>query len=70
LGVSKSSDIFHFDQVDRRPVQLERLTSLEVTAVSNTLTHEPGALFPIAGPALHHHHITHGRLGGARHAHA
>jgi tyrosinase len=55
---------------DRSAVPIERFPSLEVTAVSNTLTHEPGALFPIAGLAELHHHITHGRLGGARHAQA
>jgi len=55
---------------DRSAVPLEKLTSLEVTAVSNTLTHEAGALFPIAGPAKLHPHITHGRLGGARQAQA
>jgi len=55
---------------DRSAVALERFPSLEVTAVSNTLTHEPGSLFPIAGLAELHHHITHGRLGGARQAQA
>ncbi|KAI9508872.1 photo-regulated tyrosinase [Russula earlei] len=55
---------------DRSPIDLERLPSLEITAVSNVLTHEPGSLFPISRHREFHHHITHGRLGGARRAHA
>ncbi|KAH9988351.1 hypothetical protein BJV77DRAFT_1061440 [Russula vinacea] len=56
--------------VDRTSVELERLASLEVIAVSNPLTLAPDSLFPTVGETEHHHHVTHGRLGGARHAHA
>jgi len=36
------------------------------------MTHTPGHLFPIqvAGGSRHHHEITYGRQGGARHAQA
>ncbi|KAI9508870.1 photo-regulated tyrosinase [Russula earlei] len=57
-------------RVQGRAVHLERLPSLEVTVSQTTLTHEPGALFPIPGEPLYHHHITFGRPGGARHAQA
>jgi hypothetical protein len=36
-------------QVDRTPIKPERLASLEVVVVSNTLTPEPGYLFPTIG---------------------
>ncbi|KAI9443337.1 photo-regulated tyrosinase [Lactarius indigo] len=49
-------------------VALDRLPSLEVTVAAIPLTHEPGAIFPIAGEPHYHHHITHGRPGGARQA--
>ncbi|KAI9433243.1 hypothetical protein BJY52DRAFT_1132323, partial [Lactarius psammicola] len=51
-------------------VALDRLPSLEVTVAAIALTQEPGAIFPIAGDPHYHHHITHGRTGGARHAQA
>jgi len=54
--------------VDRTPVPVEKLASLEVVAVSNTLTLEPEADFPTVGEPQHHHQVTHGRLGGARQA--
>jgi len=54
--------------VDRTEVDLSRLPSLEVTVVSTPLTQAPGAIFPIPGDQQYHHHITHGRPGGARHA--
>jgi len=57
-------------QVDRSPIALDTLPSLEVTVSSTLLTHEPGSVFPIAGEPQYHHHITHGRQGGARHAQA
>ncbi|KAI0288602.1 tyrosinase [Russula brevipes] len=52
--------------VDRSAIELEKLPSLEVTAVSNTLSHEPGAVLPTVGEPQHHHHITFGRRGGSR----
>jgi len=55
---------------DRTPVAVERLPSLEVTVVQTPLTQEPGSVFPTIGEPLYHHHITHGRPGGARHAQA
>ncbi|KAH9080397.1 photo-regulated tyrosinase [Lactarius deliciosus] len=54
----------------RTAVELDRLPSLEVTVAAIPLTQEPGAIFPIAGDPHYHHHITHGRQGGARHAQA
>lgn len=57
-----------FLQVDRTPVPIEKLASLEVIAVSNTLTLEPDAHFPTVGDQEHHHQVTHGRPGGARQA--
>ncbi|KAF8263973.1 tyrosinase [Lactarius quietus] len=56
--------------VDRTAVELDRLASLEVTVAAVPLTQELGAIFPIAGEPKYHHHITHGRLGGARQAQA
>ncbi|KAN0140456.1 Common central domain of tyrosinase domain containing protein [Lactarius tabidus] len=55
---------------DRTAVELSRLPSLEVTVAAISLTQQPGAVFPIAGEPQYHHHITHGRLGGARQAQA
>ncbi|KAF8263972.1 tyrosinase [Lactarius quietus] len=55
---------------DRTEVPLDRLTSLEVTVAAIPLTQQPGAIFPIAGEPQYHHHITHGRPGGARQAQA
>lgn len=55
---------------DRTAVALDKLPSLEVTVAAIALTQEPGAIFPIAGDPQYHHHITHGRTGGARHAQA
>ncbi|KAI0251651.1 photo-regulated tyrosinase [Lactifluus subvellereus] len=55
---------------DRTAIAVERLPSLEVNVVQTTLTQEPGSVFPIAGEPHYHHHITHGRPGGARHAQA
>jgi tyrosinase len=55
---------------DRTAVPLDRLPSLEVTVAAISLTQEPGAIFPIAGDPQYHHHITHGRAGGARQAQA
>jgi tyrosinase len=55
---------------DRTAVPLDRLPSLEVTVAAISLTQEPGAIFPIAGDPQYHHHITHGRTGGARQAQA
>jgi len=55
---------------DRTPVAVERLPSLEVTVVQTSLTQEPGSVFPATGEPEYHHHITHGRPGGARHAQA
>lgn len=52
----------------RTAVELDRLPSLEVTVAAIPLTQEPGAVFPIAGDPHYHHHITHGRQGGARQA--
>ncbi len=57
-------------QADRTGVEPSRLPSLEVTVVATPLTHAPGSLFPIPGDPKYHHHITHGRPGGARHAQA
>jgi tyrosinase len=54
--------------VDRTPVPIEKLASLEVVAVSNTLTQEPDAHFPTVGEPVHHHQVTHGRPGGVRQA--
>ncbi|KAI0270058.1 hypothetical protein BC834DRAFT_841744 [Gloeopeniophorella convolvens] len=51
---------------DRTAVEADRLPSLEVTVSSTLLTQEPGTHFPIAGDPQYHHHITHGRQGGAR----
>jgi len=53
---------------NRSAVDLSRLPSLEVTVSSTLLTYTPGAGFPEAGEPHYHHHITHGRQGGARHA--
>jgi len=53
---------------DRTAVALDRLPSLEVTVSATPLTQEPGAVFPVAGDPQYHHHITHGRPGGARQA--
>ena len=58
------------DQSDRTAVELSKLSSLEVTVAAISLTQQPGAIFPIAGEPQYHHHITHGRLGGARQAQA
>jgi tyrosinase len=55
---------------DRTAVELARLPSLEVTVATVSLTQQPGAIFPIAGEPQYHHHITHGRPGGARQAQA
>jgi tyrosinase len=55
---------------DRTAVDLARLPSLEVTVAAIPLTQQPGAVFPIAGEPQYHHHITHGRQGGARQAQA
>jgi len=55
---------------DRTAVALDRLPSLEVTVAVIPLTQEPGAIFPVAGDPQYHHHITHGRPGGARQAQA
>jgi tyrosinase len=52
-------------KVDGTPAEL---TSLEVTVISTPLSLPPGAEFPVPGDAQHHHHITHGRQGGSRHA--
>jgi tyrosinase len=57
-----------FCQVDRTPIEIGRLSSLEIVVVSNTLTYEPGSVFPTVGEPEYHNHITHGRPGGARHA--
>ncbi|KAI0297678.1 photo-regulated tyrosinase [Russula brevipes] len=55
---------------DRTAVPVAKLPSLEVTIVQTPLTHTPGAVFPTLGDQVYHHHITHGRPGGARHAQA
>ncbi|KAI0297681.1 tyrosinase [Russula brevipes] len=54
--------------IDRSVIELEKLPSLEVTAISNTISQEPGAVLPSVGEPHHHHHITFGRLGGSRQA--
>ncbi|KAH9980083.1 hypothetical protein BGW80DRAFT_1220970 [Lactifluus volemus] len=56
--------------VDRSAVSLDQLPSLEVTVASTPMTKPPGSIFPVAGRPQYHHHITHGRQGGARHAQA
>ncbi|KAH9980147.1 photo-regulated tyrosinase [Lactifluus volemus] len=56
--------------VDRSAISLDRVPSLEVTVASTTLTRPPGSIFPVPGEHHYHHHITHGRQGGARHAQA
>jgi len=55
---------------DRTAVELSRVPSLEVIVAAVPLTQQPGAIFPIAGEPQYHHHITHGRPGGAHHAQA
>jgi tyrosinase len=55
---------------DRSAVPLDKLPSLEVTVASVVLTQQPGDIIPAAGEPQYHHHITHGRQGGAHHAHA
>ncbi|KAH9980146.1 photo-regulated tyrosinase [Lactifluus volemus] len=56
--------------VDRSAISLNSLPSLEVTVASTTLTRPPGSIFPVPGEQVYHHHITHGRQGGAHHAQA
>ncbi|KAF8500854.1 photo-regulated tyrosinase [Russula emetica] len=56
------------ESVDRTPVPIEKLASLEVVAVSNILTQEPNADFPTVGEPEHHHEVTRGRAGGSRQA--
>ncbi|KAH9980088.1 tyrosinase [Lactifluus volemus] len=56
--------------VDRSAVSLDQLPSLEVTIASTPMTKPPGSIFPVPGTSQYHHHITHGRQGGARHAQA
>ncbi|KAI0248614.1 tyrosinase [Lactifluus subvellereus] len=55
---------------DRTAIAVERLPSLEVTVAQTSLTEEPGSVFPTIGEPQYHHHITHGRPGGAHHAQA
>jgi tyrosinase len=55
---------------DRTAVSLDKLPSLEVTVAAILLTQTPGSHFPTAGEPQYHHHITHGRQGGARQAQA
>ncbi|KAI0737488.1 hypothetical protein BC629DRAFT_1600427 [Irpex lacteus] len=48
------------------PVPLEDVPSLEVTVFSTLLTKQEGSPFPQVGETVHHHHITHGKVGGHR----
>jgi len=57
-------------QASGKAVELSKLPSLEVTVSATPLTYEPGTTFPSAGEPDYHHHITHGRAGGAHQAQA
>ncbi|KAI0304304.1 tyrosinase [Multifurca ochricompacta] len=59
---------WRIQSVDRSAVEGDRLPSLEIAVAATPLTQEPGSVFPIAGEPHYHHHITHGRQGGSRHA--
>ncbi|KAI9508871.1 photo-regulated tyrosinase [Russula earlei] len=66
----KDSLHWRVQAADRSAVELSKLPSLEVTVSQTPLTQEPSGLFPILGEPIFHHHITFGRLGGARQAQA
>jgi len=51
-----------------KAVETSKLPSLEVTVSATPLTYEPGTTLPSAGEPYYHHHITHGRTGGAHQA--
>ncbi|CAA7270513.1 unnamed protein product [Cyclocybe aegerita] len=52
-------------KIDGTPVELD---SLEVAVLCTSLSYPPGAMFPVPGEPRRYNGITHGRLGGSRHA--
>ncbi|KAH9989737.1 hypothetical protein BJV74DRAFT_796153 [Russula compacta] len=51
---------------DRKPIDFDKLPSLEVTVAEALLSLAPGPSLPTQGDPQYHHHITSGKAGGAR----
>ena len=48
--------------------RVAELQSLEVAVIATPLSYPPGAIFPVQGQSHRYNGITHGKIGGSRHA--